>query len=67
MSKSKEIRIVKSRTVWCDGGSATAGHPRVFLEIKHDKEDVTCPYCGQVFLYMQEDEENGSNVKKHVK
>jgi uncharacterized Zn-finger protein len=54
MSTVKEIKLVKTRKVYCDGGSIS-GHPRVFLEIKHNEEEISCPYCGQKFLYVNND------------
>lgn len=49
---NQTTKIVESRTVSCDGGnSAALGHPKVYLEIKQDVNEITCPYCGQHFVY----------------
>jgi uncharacterized Zn-finger protein len=36
-------------TAVCDGGSSALGHPRVYLAIDGSGQ-VTCPYCGRVFV-----------------
>lgn len=41
---------VDSKTVACDGGGSTLGHPRVFLAIEADGQ-VECPYCSRRFIY----------------
>ncbi|MGI9450252.1 MAG: zinc-finger domain-containing protein [Geminicoccaceae bacterium] len=49
MNKVIEDVKVDSKTVSCDGGAGQLGHPRVFLAID-DTNQVTCPYCGQIFV-----------------
>ncbi|XP_075992211.1 NADH dehydrogenase (ubiquinone) 13 kDa A subunit [Anticarsia gemmatalis] len=40
---------VKTRVVWCDGGSGPEGHPRVYINL--DKPgDHACGYCGLRFV-----------------
>lgn len=40
---------VKSRVVWCDGGSGPEGHPRVYINL--DKPgNHSCGYCGLRFV-----------------
>ncbi len=63
MTKSENMtiadkRIVKQRSVSCDGGNGSLGHPKIYLEIKHDAFDITCPYCGKVFVYVEENYED---------
>ncbi|HYP63878.1 MAG TPA: zinc-finger domain-containing protein [Acidocella sp.] len=43
-----EIVHVQTRTVSCDGGVGTLGHPRVYLRITDHQ--VTCPYCSKIFV-----------------
>lgn len=49
MSKVIEATKVGDRNVVCDGGAGPLGHPRVFLAID-DTNQVSCPYCGHVFV-----------------
>ncbi len=39
---------VDSRTVPCDGGDGSLGHPRVFLRIPGER--VMCPYCSRLYV-----------------
>jgi uncharacterized Zn-finger protein len=41
---------VDSKTVACDGGGGTLGHPRVFLAIEETGQ-VECPYCSRRFIF----------------
>ncbi len=50
MEKSVKIENADSRHVSCDGGSRALGHPKVYLEIKKDKNNIDCPYCGKKFV-----------------
>jgi len=43
-----EIIHVDERTVACDGGDGTLGHPRVFLRIV--EQQVMCPYCSRLYV-----------------
>jgi uncharacterized Zn-finger protein len=43
-----ETITVESDTLFCDGGTAQLGHPRVYLTMKDGKVD--CPYCGRRFV-----------------
>jgi uncharacterized Zn-finger protein len=43
-----EIIHVDDRTVACDGGDSTLGHPRVFLHI--EDRSVLCPYCSRLHV-----------------
>lgn len=49
MKKIIEAKKVESRQVACDGGAGQLGHPRVFLAMD-GSDQVTCPYCGQIFV-----------------
>ncbi len=50
---TQDVKMVDSKSVSCDGGSEALGHPRVYLEIKHDENSTICPYCGKMFIYEQ--------------
>ncbi len=41
--------IVESRSVSCDGGIGSSGHPNVYLKIGNENK-VICPYCSRVFI-----------------
>lgn len=43
-----EIIHVKTRSVSCDGGFSTLGHPRVYLRIPG--KQIACPYCSCIFI-----------------
>lgn len=43
-----EITRVKTRSVSCDGGFSTLGHPRVYLRIPG--KQIACPYCSHIFI-----------------
>lgn len=51
MSVIAEPIKVDTKTIACDGGGGQLGHPRVYLAIDDDQK-ATCPYCGQVFIYV---------------
>ncbi|MDF3048279.1 MAG: hypothetical protein K0R73_1397 [Candidatus Midichloriaceae bacterium] len=46
-------KIVHQRDTSCDGGSGPLGHPKIYLQIKHDRSEITCPYCGKEFVYVE--------------
>jgi len=48
-----EIVSVRSPEVACDGGSAALGHPLVYLHIKPEKGEISCPYCSRTFRLEQ--------------
>ncbi len=58
MDKIIEPKKVTTRQVACDGGGGQLGHPRVFLAID-DSNQVTCPYCGQLFIVDTAKAESG--------
>lgn len=31
--KAQPVEFVNSRVVWCDGGSASLGHPKIFINL----------------------------------
>jgi uncharacterized Zn-finger protein len=46
---SETIKVNRHR-IFCDGGGAALGHPRVFLEMG-EKDHVECPYCDRRFVF----------------
>jgi uncharacterized Zn-finger protein len=40
-----------ARTVGCDGGGGTLGHPLVYLRI--EDRQVTCPYCSRTYVLAE--------------
>ncbi len=48
-NKTKEIILVNTHRVSCDGGGGALGHPLVFMEIGAEGE-VVCKYCDKCFV-----------------
>ena len=46
-----ETKIVSQWRVACDGGEGALGHPRVWLQIPHDKGWVECGYCDKRYVH----------------
>jgi uncharacterized Zn-finger protein len=46
---AKDIVIVTSDTVICEGSGPVSGHPRVFLTFKPGANEIICPYCSRLF------------------
>ena len=49
--EAPETEIVSQWRVACDGGEGALGHPRVWLQIDHDKGWVECGYCDKKFVH----------------
>ena len=47
-----ETITVETATVGCDGGGGPLGHPKVYLNIGHDRQ-VTCPYCSRTYVLAE--------------
>ncbi len=45
----KEIMLVSSETIACDGFDPIFGHPKIYLNIPLETE-VKCPYCSRIYL-----------------
>lgn len=45
-----ETILVASTEVACDGGGGVTGHPKVYLHIERETNDVVCPYCSRMFV-----------------
>ncbi|MCG8625649.1 MAG: zinc-finger domain-containing protein [Proteobacteria bacterium] len=43
----EEVILASSKRVACDGG--VAGHPRVWLTLDSDSQQVVCPYCSRLY------------------
>lgn len=47
-----ETEVVRSRTIWCDGGEGALGHPRVWMTIP-EQGFVDCGYCDKRFVLSE--------------
>ncbi|MCF8880266.1 zinc-finger domain-containing protein [Hyphobacterium sp. SN044] len=45
-----ETIVIDGHRTSCDGGGGALGHPKVWLEIDHDKGFVECGYCDRRFV-----------------
>ncbi|SLN33938.1 Zinc-finger domain protein [Roseovarius gaetbuli] len=53
VTQAPETRIVDAYRVACDGGDGALGHPRVWLQISHEKGYVECPYCDAKLVHRE--------------
>lgn len=53
MAEPFETIEVTKRTVACDGGDGSLGHPRVYLTIAEDEHEVVCPYCSRCYQLVE--------------
>jgi uncharacterized Zn-finger protein len=58
-SAPSETIYVTGRTVACDGGDGSLGHPRVFLYI--EQERVMCPYCSRLYIRNPGEDHDGGH------
>jgi len=47
--KNKELQVVSSSNVVCDGGGGALGHPKVYLDMGMETK-IICPYCSKSFV-----------------
>ncbi len=47
--KNKELQVVPSPNVACDGGGGALGHPKIYLDMGKEKK-IVCPYCSKLFV-----------------
>ena len=47
--KNKELQVVNSSNVVCDGGGGALGHPKIYLDMGKEKK-IICPYCSKSFV-----------------
>lgn len=48
----EEVTVVAGNHVYCGGGSAALGHPKVYINL--DKPQVhSCGYCGKTFISQE--------------
>ena len=52
MNNPKEKIIVKDKKVSCEGHEYPYDHPKVYLEISEDKDEIECPYCSKLFKFV---------------
>ncbi|HEU5048661.1 MAG TPA: zinc-finger domain-containing protein [Rickettsiales bacterium] len=45
---------VHAAEVACDGKNGGAGHPRVYLHIDRNSNQITCPYCSRTYVLKTE-------------
>ena len=45
-----ETIYVTSAEVACDGGGGAMGHPKVYLHIERETDNVVCGYCSRTFV-----------------
>ncbi len=50
--KPKDVIEVEDRSVGCDGGGGSLGHPLVYLTMNEENK-AECPYCGQIFVLKE--------------
>lgn len=48
--KSYEMEKTKSSSVSCMGKEAPYDHPKVYLEVNPETNEVECPYCSKKFI-----------------
>ena len=41
---------VKTRSASCDGGGGGFGHPRIYLKIAPNENEIICSYCSRKFI-----------------
>ena len=47
--KNKELQVVSSSNVVCDGDGGALGHPKIYLDMGREKK-IVCPYCSKLFV-----------------
>ena len=47
--KNKELQVVSSSNVVCDGGGGVLGHPKIYLDMGKEVK-IICPYCSKSFV-----------------
>ena len=47
--KNKELQVVSSSNVVCDGGGGALGHPKIYLDMGKETK-IICPYCSKLFV-----------------
>ena len=47
--KNKELQVVSSSNVDCDGGGGALGHPKIYLDMGKETK-IICPYCSKSFV-----------------
>ena len=47
--KNKELQVVSSSNVACDGGGGALGHPKIYLDMGQETK-IICQYCSKSFV-----------------
>lgn len=50
ISLPREVITIDKPTVCCNGGGGALGHPAVYLTVAQSTGQVTCTYCGRVYM-----------------
>jgi uncharacterized Zn-finger protein len=53
ISLPREVILANKPTVCCNGGGGALGHPAVYLTVARDSGQVTCTYCGRVYMLAE--------------
>jgi uncharacterized Zn-finger protein len=54
MERKRKRKTIKNKNgkiekVFCSGGDAGDGHPKIYLTIGENDKSISCPYCGNLF------------------
>lgn len=52
-ARELEEVYVSSKKVHCDGGNGELGHPKIYMTMAADKDNIMCPYCSKQFIYRE--------------
>ena len=61
ISLPREVIMIDKPTVCCNGGSGALGHPAVYLTVARDTGQVTCKYCGRVYVLTESAPQTGGH------
>jgi len=45
-----EVIAVNDMEISCNGGGGAIGHPRVYLHIDRNTQQIQCPYCSRLYV-----------------
>ena len=55
MSLEEVIKVeAETKTICCDGGQDSLGHPAVYYTFQ-DKNEIVCSYCGKKYIKKTKD------------
>ena len=65
ISLPREVITINQPTVCCNGGGGpknlSGGHPAVYLTVARDTGQVTCKYCGRVYVLTESAPQTGGH------